>query len=482
MQAGRVDEALALYSALAREYPRSESPHLAAGNALIAAGRLVEATRELEAAGRLAPKPAAILDGLARLYLDPKVRRPADALTATRAATRLEPWREDSYYLRARAYEGLGDHEGARRAYAALVQAFPAGAYRDRADRGLDRLSQAYYEVSLGFRFANRGHARAENVRLRVQAAGDFAPYSESRLVKLPSEARGHALEDGTRYFTIEPFALGPGEERSFELRYLVSVSARSYVPLQVAVEPTAGETDSPERYLAASPFIESDAPEIVSLARTLTADTGATSERARLFYNFVGKRLSYVVQSETKGALGALADPDQTDCTEFAALFIALNRAAGIPARPVFGYLFEAGKSSYDISHLWAEFWDDELGWVSADPTNGTLEPHRYFGRAESTYIPLWVPSSRFGDLAGVRVSYQSPSDGDTLSTALVTRIRRIAASDFETAATTDVTFAPATPGDVDDRGGGPPLAPTLAATAAALAIGLWQRRARAA
>src|SRR4030095_6203634 len=119
-------------------------------------------------------------------------------------------------------------------------------------------------------------------------------------------------------------------------------------------------------------------------------------------------------------------------DCTEFASLFIALSRAAGIPARPVFGYLVEPGESRYEISHLWAEFRDGDRGWVTVDPTNGSLFPDRYFGRVESDSIPLWVPAAGFGDLAGVRVSYESPSPDDTLSTELVAEIRPLDASEY--------------------------------------------------
>ncbi len=428
--------------------------------------------REYEAAARVAAHPAPILTGLARLYLDPRLRRPADALAASRAARRLEPWREESYYLQARAHEGLGDQEAARRAYRLLLANFPRGEHREDALRGLARLSRLTYEVTLSFRFVNHGAGRADRVHLRVQAARDFPPYSEVRLVELPKGGRGLQLADGTRYFSFDAFGLGPGDERTLRLRYVVAVSADAY---QTTTATPGGENVG--RWLAPSPYIESDAPAIVSLARELAPD-GAPYEQARRFYEFVLKRLTYVVQDQTLGALGALAHPGKADCTEFASLFIALSRASGIPARPVFGYLVEPGKSRYEISHLWAEFWDADRGWVTVDPTNGSLAPARYFGRVESDYIPLWVPAAGFGDLAGVRVSYESPSPADTLSTELVAEIRLLGASEFEAVPERPITFAAASLDDLQGAGGGVPLAPAAALCAVAVGLALWQRR----
>lgn len=45
---------------------------------------------------------------------------------------------------------------------------------------------------------------------------------------------------------------------------------------------------------------------------------------------------------------------------------FIGAARSLGIPARFVWGYLFDGGKASV---HNWAEAWDDGLGWIGFDP-----------------------------------------------------------------------------------------------------------------
>ena len=63
--------------------------------------------------------------------------------------------------------------------------------------------------------------------------------------------------------------------------------------------------------------------------------------------------------------------------CEHFAASFVVLMRALGVPARVVTGYqgvdLFPV--DGYFVvresaAHAWAEYWEPEAGWVRADPT----------------------------------------------------------------------------------------------------------------
>jgi transglutaminase-like putative cysteine protease len=70
--------------------------------------------------------------------------------------------------------------------------------------------------------------------------------------------------------------------------------------------------------------------------------------------------------------------------CEHFAASFVTLMRAAGIPSRVVVGYL--GGElntpGNYLIvrqsdAHAWAEIWTAERGWVRVDPT-GAVAPER--------------------------------------------------------------------------------------------------------
>ena len=70
--------------------------------------------------------------------------------------------------------------------------------------------------------------------------------------------------------------------------------------------------------------------------------------------------------------------------CEHFAAAFVVVMRAAGVPARIVTGYQgtdLPAVDGYYIVrqssAHAWAEFWQSGAGWVRADPT-GAVAPDR--------------------------------------------------------------------------------------------------------
>jgi len=59
--------------------------------------------------------------------------------------------------------------------------------------------------------------------------------------------------------------------------------------------------------------------------------------------------------------------------CQDFAHVFIATARLAGIPARYISGHLFRRdGRHEQEAAHAWAEAWVEDLGWVAFDPVNG--------------------------------------------------------------------------------------------------------------
>lgn len=98
--------------------------------------------------------------------------------------------------------------------------------------------------------------------------------------------------------------------------------------------------------------------------------------------YKFVSSHLIYDysrVKPEVQrlGARGALENPGSAICMEFTDLFIAIARAAGIPAREVNGFAYTENPEIQplslvaDVLHAWPEYWDTEKNiWVPIDPT----------------------------------------------------------------------------------------------------------------
>jgi len=66
--------------------------------------------------------------------------------------------------------------------------------------------------------------------------------------------------------------------------------------------------------------------------------------------------------------------------CQDFAHLFIAAARSAGIPCRYVSGYVYTgAGEPVVGASHAWAEAWVPGRGWMGFDPTHAGLAAESY-------------------------------------------------------------------------------------------------------
>lgn len=104
-----------------------------------------------------------------------------------------------------------------------------------------------------------------------------------------------------------------------------------------------------------------------------------------REIYNFVVNYLSYDFErvkpnAVRLGALEAIKNPKNAICMEFTDLFIAIARAAKIPAREINGFAYTENPKIQplslvsDILHSWPEYWDsDKKTWISIDPTWGS-------------------------------------------------------------------------------------------------------------
>lgn len=115
--------------------------------------------------------------------------------------------------------------------------------------------------------------------------------------------------------------------------------------------------------WLAPEPLIPSTTPSVVAEARQILGQETDPGRAARLLLNWVARHVRRGPGGPLPVALAALAG-QPGDCNESTAAFVALARAAGLPARPVAGLLASGGRFYY---HAWAEVY---LGdWVPVDP-----------------------------------------------------------------------------------------------------------------
>ena len=122
--------------------------------------------------------------------------------------------------------------------------------------------------------------------------------------------------------------------------------------------------------YLAPEAFIESDAPEIRAEAEKAVAGATDTATRVERLTRYVNALLE---KKPTVGLPSAreVLRTGVGDCNEHTALYVAMARAVGIPARIAVGLVYMRGSFYY---HAWPEVYVDAKPgrgrWLAVDPT----------------------------------------------------------------------------------------------------------------
>ncbi|MBI2231274.1 MAG: transglutaminase domain-containing protein [Deltaproteobacteria bacterium] len=114
--------------------------------------------------------------------------------------------------------------------------------------------------------------------------------------------------------------------------------------------------------YLQPTVFLQSDHPEIRSLAAKIIAGETDARKAAVRIKDWVYREIAKVPTVSVPNSLEVLKTK-KGDCNEHTVLFNALARAAGIPARTAVGVVYLRDAFYY---HAWSEVWLGE--WISLD------------------------------------------------------------------------------------------------------------------
>jgi hypothetical protein len=121
--------------------------------------------------------------------------------------------------------------------------------------------------------------------------------------------------------------------------------------------------------FLAPEPLVESDSPEILAEAARAVGDARDDRSKAERLLRYVHALLEKKPTVSLPSALEVLRTR-VGDCNEHATLYVAMARAAGIPARLAAGLVHLHGAFYY---HAWAEVYlATKVGglWLPVDPT----------------------------------------------------------------------------------------------------------------
>jgi hypothetical protein len=123
---------------------------------------------------------------------------------------------------------------------------------------------------------------------------------------------------------------------------------------------------DALDAYLRPEPLVQSDDPRIQAQARQILGRSRSPERFAEALVTWVYDALDKRITVSVPSAVEVL-ETKRGDCNEHTVLYVALARAAGLPARTAAGLVYVDGRFFY---HAWPEVYLDD--WVAVDPTFG--------------------------------------------------------------------------------------------------------------
>jgi len=221
-------------------------------------------------------------------------------------------------------------------------------------------------------------------VDLSAQAQGQTArlwiPYPVSDKNQLISDIKtsgdysGMGVYTDRSYGTPILYAEWPKDATSRKLTFSFKVDRqevrRGTLPAQ---EPIWNPADY-RKYLKPTSLGPTDG-EVKKLSDAITKGKKTVLEKAKAIYDWTCENMYRDPKTVGcgKGDVCSLLANPGGKCTDISSVFIALARAAGVPAREVFSVRL-GKKPQQDVTtwqHCWAEFFLPGYGWVPVDPAD---------------------------------------------------------------------------------------------------------------
>ena len=199
----------------------------------------------------------------------------------------------------------------------------------------------------------------------RYQKVGD---------IKVTGDFASSGVYTDATYGTPILYAEWPSNSKSRKLSFTFAVDRKEIRQTNLPTrEPKWNRPDYAE-YLKPTSLGPIDG-EVKKLADSITKRKKTVLAKARAVYDWCCSNMYRNPNTVGcgKGAVCALLQKPGGKCTDISSVYIALCRAAGVPAREVFGVRL-GKKAEEDITtyqHCWAEFFLPGYGWVTADPAD---------------------------------------------------------------------------------------------------------------
>lgn len=261
------------------------------------------------------------------------------------------------------------------------------------AESLLNNHESTYYILESHVKIENNSSTGANRLKLEVPIMAKInSPYQEIIAEEFSLEPIViNELDKRNRTAVFNISNIKQGSEITITAKYLIKISDANWLNSTNDID-----LDHLKTYLSPETKIESNAPEIKAIAQDIINQVGNEDKAAiaRAAFDYTRQTLKYnmSVPSVNQGALSALKN-GAGSCVEFASLFVAISRAAGVPARIVNGFADKTAPLSkanliadLDCRHQWAEFFLEGKGWIPVDPTLSNRH-NSLFGKLPAGY-----------------------------------------------------------------------------------------------
>jgi len=207
----------------------------------------------------------------------------------------------------------------------------------------------------------------------------------------------------GNKYVCWRNIIIDEKQTLTIEMNYyLISFSTRYLVNSSLMVDYDTS-SNLYKKYTQPEELIQSNDLQIILMMENITSNESNVHEKVSKIYNFVTKHIRYAKQDKEKGALWALEN-GVGDCSEYSYLFVALCRAAGIPARVQAGFAFRSLGETLEDGHMWAEYYLENYGWIPVDTTWRLFDAldQRHFSAIQSIPEPIPYGNYAFNNTLG--------------------------------------------------------------------------------
>jgi hypothetical protein len=180
------------------------------------------------------------------------------------------------------------------------------------------------------------------------------------------------------------------GETVQLKVTYSITCRARSTSPAALMNYPHQeyARDRQYETFLRPEKYLEVGDEKISELATKLAGRQRPAPQIASDILDYVLARTDYQRTDKFGGAKFCL-DHGYGECSDYSALFVALCRAARVPARPVSGFWADRTNGW----HCWAEFMLPSGEWVPVDPQiadRSAFNRRYYFGSLDNRRVAL--------------------------------------------------------------------------------------------